>query len=137
MPQPVCAQWERSTLKLFDADMGSNPEIIFFNIYFFFTKREMAASEGDVEVKVNDGCIKLTDRSSYYIWQFFTVSNSSEVKKDGAKIAGCKFSDKIFGGCCTTRATATFWGVMYQGKLKLEYRHVLLSTKKMMIAERF
>ena len=29
----------------------------------------MAAIEGDVEVEVNDGCIKQTYRSSYYIWQ--------------------------------------------------------------------
>ena len=66
----------------------------------------MAGSEDDEEVEVNDGFIKQTDRSSYYIWQYFTVSNSSEAKKGGAKIAACKFCDKTFSGCCTTRATA-------------------------------
>ena len=55
---------------------------------FCFSTREMAASEGDVEVEVNDGCIKQTYRSSYYIWQYFTLSNLSEAKKGGAKIAG-------------------------------------------------
>ena len=80
-----------SAYRLFDADMGSNPEIIFLYIYI---TRDMAAREGDVEVEVNDGCIKQTDRSSYYIWQYFTVSNSSEAKKGGAKIADCKFCDK-------------------------------------------
>ena len=54
----------------------------------------MVGSEDNVEVEVNDGCIKQTDRSSYYIWQYFTVSNSSEAKKGGAKIADCKFCDK-------------------------------------------
>jgi hypothetical protein len=49
-----------------------------------------------VKVEVDDGCIQQTDRSSYYIWQYFTVSNSSEAKKGGAKIAICKFCDKTF-----------------------------------------
>ena len=42
--------------------------------------------------------------------QYFTVSNSSEAKKGGAKNAVCKFCDKIFSGCCTTRATAHILG---------------------------
>ena len=62
----------------------------------------MVGSKNNVEVEVNDGChsvsskqiviiLYLIDRSSYYIWQCFTVSNSSEAKKGGAKIAACKF----------------------------------------------
>ena len=35
---------------------------------------------------------------SHYIWQYFTVSNSLEAKKGGAKNAVCKFCDKIFSG---------------------------------------
>ena len=73
------------TFLFFESDMGSNPEFIFLNIYFFKKnkRRVWAASEGNVEVEVNDGCIKQTDRSSYYIWQYFTVSNSSEAKTGG------------------------------------------------------
>ena len=47
---------------------------------------------------------------SYYILQYFTVSNSSEAKKGGAENAVCKFCDKIFSGCCTTRATDQILG---------------------------
>ena len=46
----------------------------------------------------NDGCIKQTDRPSYYIWQYFNVSNSSEAQKGGANIAACNFCDKTFSG---------------------------------------
>ena len=49
---------------------------------------------------------------SYYIWQYFTVSNSLEAKKGGAKNTVCKFCDKIFSGCCTQQQP-TFWGVLY------------------------
>ena len=71
----------------------------------------MPASKCYVEVEVNDGCIKQTDRSSYYIWQYFTVSNSSEAEKGGANIAACKFAcNTIFSCCCTTRATAHIFG---------------------------
>ena len=82
----------------------------------------MVGSEDNVEVEVNDGCIKQTDRSSYYIWQYFTVSNSSEAKKGGAKIAACKFCDKTFSGCCTTRATAHILGrpVLGQNKARIQ-----------------
>ena len=53
--------------------MGLNPAIVFLNIYFL--AREVVESKDNEEVEVNDGCIKLTDRSSYYIWQYFTVPN--------------------------------------------------------------
>jgi hypothetical protein len=64
----------------------------------------MAGNEDDVEVEVDGGCIQQTDRPSYSIWQYFTVSNASEAKNGGAKIAVCRFCDKTFSGCCTTRA---------------------------------
>ena len=43
-----------------------------------------------------DGCIKQIESRSYYIWQYFTVSNSSEAKKDDVKNAVCNFCDKTF-----------------------------------------
>ena len=45
----------------------------------------------DVENVDEDGCIKQIESPSYYIWKYFTVSNSSEAKKGGAKNAVCKF----------------------------------------------
>ena len=101
----------------------------------------MAASEGDVEVEVNDGCIKQTDRSSYYIWQYFTVSNLSEAKKAFKKVVQrlqlAKFATKYSVVAVLPEQLPTFWDVLYQAKLKLEYRHVLQSTKTMTIGEQF
>ena len=77
----------------------------------------------DVENVDEDGCIKQIESPSYYIWKYFTVSNSSEAKKGGAKNTVCKFCDKIFSGCCTQQQP-TFWGVLYWAKLLLEYGHV-------------
>ena len=48
----------------------------------------------DLEIGDADGCIKETESSSYYIWQNFTVSNSSDSKKGGTKNAVLKFCDK-------------------------------------------
>ena len=62
------------------------------------------------------------------MWQYFTISNSSEAKKGGAKIAASKFCDKAFSGCCTTRATAHILGRPVLGQTKVEYNHVLQST---------
>ena len=90
----------------------------------------MAGNEDDVEVEVDDGCIKQTDRSSYYIWQYFTVSNSSEAKKGGAKIAVCKFCDKSFSGCCTTRAAAHILGRPVLGQTKAGIQACIAINKK-------
>ena len=93
----------------------------------------------DVENLDDYGFIGQIESPSYYIlgliWQYFTVSNSPEAKKGGAKNDVCKFCVEIFSGCCTTRATATFWGVLCWAKLKLEYGHILQSTKKLMTEE--
>ena len=43
-----------------------------------------------VENVADDVCIEQIESPSYYIWQYFTVSNSSEAKKGGAKNAVCK-----------------------------------------------
>ena len=68
-----------------------------------------------MEVEVDNDCIQQTDRSSYYIWQYFTVSNSSEAKKGGAKIAVCKFCDnlKTFSLAVLSEQRPTSWGAMY------------------------
>ena len=54
----------------------------------------MAGNKVDLEIGDADGCIKETESSSYYIWQNFTVSNSSDSKKGGTKNAVLKFCDK-------------------------------------------
>ena len=53
-----------------------------------------SGNEVDLEIGDADGCIKETESSSYYIWQNFTVSNSSDSKKGGTKNAVLKFCDK-------------------------------------------
>ena len=73
----------------------------------------MAGSEDDVEVEVNDGCIKQPDRFSYSIWQYFAVSNSSEAEKGGAKIAACKFVTKPLVAAVLPEHRPTFWIVLY------------------------
>ena len=109
-----------SAYRLFDADMGSNPEIIFLNMYFFLTResrREMVAREGDVEVEVNDGCIKQTDRASYYIWQYLTVSNSSEANQAVTKVVQrlqpANFATKSSVVAVLPEQRPTFWDVLY------------------------
>jgi hypothetical protein len=59
----------------------------------------------DLEIEGDDGCIKQTDSSSHYIWQYFTVSNSSGAKKGVAKDVVCSFCGKTFSVCFATRAT--------------------------------
>ena len=99
-----------SAYRLFDADMGSNPEIIFLYIYI---TRDMAAREGDVEVEVNDGCIKQTDRVSYYIWQYLTVSNSSEANQAVTKVVQrlqpANFATKSLVVAVLPEQRPTFW----------------------------
>ena len=74
----------------------------------------MAASEGDVEVEVNDGCIKQTDRSSYYIWQYFTVSNSnSSEAKVVQRLQPANFATKYSVVAVIPEQRPTFWDVLY------------------------
>ena len=86
-------QWELTALVqccIFAAQMGS------------ITAR-MAGNEVDLEIGDADGCIKRTEGMSYYIWQYFTVSNSSDPQNSGAKIAVCKFCDNPLSGCWTAK----------------------------------
>ena len=106
--------------------MGSNP--VFCTIFFGHEKTRMAANEVDLEIE--DGCIKETESSSYYIWQYFTVSNSSDPKKGGAKIAVCKFCDKTFSGCCTSRAAAHILGRSVLGQAKAGIQACIAINKK-------
>ena len=66
-----------------------------------------------MEVELNNGCIEQTDRSTYFIWQHFTVSNSSEAKKVGAKIAACNFVTKPSVVDVLPKQQLTFWGALY------------------------
>ena len=110
--------------------MGSNPEIIFF-IYIFFsfldTRRlgwlEMNAT-WKLEMKMAVSRRLYQESPSYYIWQYFTVSHSSDAKKGGAKNAVCKFCDKTFSGCCTSRAAAHILGRPVLGQTKAGIQHV-------------
>ena len=97
--------------------MGLNPEIIsyiYIYIYILYILAlEMAGDKDGIEVEVDDGCIKQTVRSSYYILQYFTVSNSSEAKKGGVKIAVCKFCDKPSVVALLSEQQRAFCEVLY------------------------
>ena len=84
----------------------------------------------DIEISDDDGCIERKESPSYYIWQHFTISNSSEAKKGGAKNAVCNFCDKIFSGCCTTRATAHILGRPVLGQTNAGIRACIAINKK-------
>ena len=60
--------------------------------FFGHKKTRMAGNKVDLEIGDGDGCFKEIESSSYsdYIWQYFTVSNSSDPEKSGAKLAVCK-----------------------------------------------
>ena len=77
-----------------------------------------------------DGCIKWTESSSYYIWQYFDVSNSSNPKNSGAKIPVCKFCDNTFSGCCTSRAAAHIFGHSVLGQAKAGIQACIAINKK-------
>ena len=76
--------------------MGSNTN------FFGHEKTQMAGISlemmQNLEIGDVDRCINLkeTESSSYYIWQYFTVSISSDPKKGGAKFAACNFCEKTF-----------------------------------------
>ena len=99
-------------------------------MYVCLYSMRVAGSMDNVEVEVNDGCIKQTDRYSYYIWQYFFVSNSSGAKKGSAKIAASKICDKTFSGCCTTRATAHILGRPVLGQTKAGIQSCIIINKK-------
>ena len=112
----------------FAAGMGSNPTLC--TKKFGHKKTRKAGNEVDLEIGDTDGCIKRKESSSYYIWQYFTVSNSSDPKKGGAKIAVCKFCDKTFSGCCTSRAAAHILGRSVLGQAKAGIQACIAINKK-------
>ena len=67
--------------------------------------------------------------ASYYIWQYFTVSHSSDPKKGGAKIAVYKFCDNTFSGCCTLRAAHTLGRSVF-GQAKAGIQACITINKK-------
>ena len=89
--------------------MGSNP--VFCTIFFGHEKTRMAANEVDLEIE--DGCIKETESSSYYIWQYFTVSNSSDPKKEVQKLQSASFVTKPSVAAVLRGQQPTFWDVLY------------------------
>ena len=85
----------------------------------------MAGNKVDLEIGDADGCIKETESSSYYIWQYFTVSNSSDQKKKKVvqKLQSANFVT-TFSGYCTLRAAAHILGrsVLGQAKAGIQVR---------------
>ena len=61
--------YNASTILHFAAEMGS---------MCIHKKNRMTGNEVNLEIGDADGCIKRKEGSPYYIWQYFTVSNSSD-----------------------------------------------------------
>ena len=106
----------------FYVDMGSNPEIVFLNNFFWHKKRRgcrswMALSSRQIGHHTISGNIS-------------HVSNSSEAKKGSTKIAACKFCDKTYSGCCTTRATAHILGRPVLGQTNAGIQSCITINKK-------
>ena len=55
---------------------------------------------------------------THYVWQLFTVTNSTAAKKGGSKTAVCLFCDKAYSGCCASRAAAHILGRPVLGRDK-------------------
>ena len=83
-----------------------------------------------VDLEIVDADASRTESSSYCIWQYFTVSNSSDPQKGAAKIAVCKFCDKTFSGCCTSRAAAHIFGHSVLGQAKAGIQACITINKK-------
>ena len=73
--------------------------------------------EDDVEVAVNDGCIKQKGRSSCYVWQYFTVQIHQKLKKVVRRFQPANFVT-TFNGCRTARATAHILGRPAVGQIE-------------------
>ncbi len=67
----------------------------------------------------------------HYVRQYFTVTNHTEAKKGGAKNAGCIFCEKLF--TALPEPLHISWRVLSWAKSKQAYKHVMQSTKRMMI----
>jgi hypothetical protein len=72
----------------------------------------------DIEILDDNPRQEQQESRSKYVWQYFTITNSSEVQKGGAKNAVCMFCDKKFSGCSTTRAAAHILGCPVLGQLE-------------------
>ena len=52
-------------------------------------------------------------KAHHTIWQYFTVSNSSDPKKDGAKLQPANFVTTPSVAAALLGQQPTFWGVLY------------------------
>ena len=67
--------------------------------------------------------------AAHFVWQYFAVANNTDARKAGAKNAVCMFSS-VNAVCSSTYLRTSSGPVL--AREKLEYVHVLLSTKKTM-----
>ncbi len=71
------------------------------SLIFLFTRMEDASdADADPEHPESEAA------EAHYVWQFFSVTNSTDPKKGGSKNACCMFCEKSFSGCSTARAAA-------------------------------
>ena len=83
-----------------------------------------------MEVEVNDGCIKHCLMGHHTISGNISLFQIHLKLERWCKIAVCRFCDKTFGGCCTTRATAHILGCPILGQTKASIQtYVSQSTK--------
>ena len=108
--------------------MGSNPEIFFLNVYFLKHERWLQARA----IWKLKSMMALSSRQigHHTISDNITASIHQKLKKGGAKVADCKFCDKTFSGCCTTRATAHILGCPVLGQTKAGIQSCIAINKK-------
>ena len=68
--------------------------------------------------------------AAHYVWQFFTVTNSTDPKKGGSKNARCMFCEKSFSGCSTARAAAHILARPVMGRSKAGIQTCVAINKK-------
>ena len=67
---------------------------------------------------------------AHYVWQFFSVTNSTDPKKGGSKNACCMFCEKSFSGCSTARAAAHILARPVMGQSKAGIQSCVAINKK-------
>ena len=67
---------------------------------------------------------------AHYVWQFFSVTNSTDPKKGGSKNACCMFCEKSLSGCSTARAAAHILARPVMGQSKAGIQSCVAINKK-------